>query len=70
MHSTETRFVIGLDWKLYCSQPCVCTLFSLEILQAGAVKGLKYAQEFVFMTLAASVTDQDEIYTTAHLFWF
>ena len=33
---------------------------------------LKYAQEFVFMTLAASVTDQDEIYTTANLFrfWF
>ena len=46
----------------------VHALFSPEMLWAGAVKGLKYAQEFVFITLAASVTDQDQISTTANLF--
>ena len=28
------------DQQIYCFQACICTLFSLEILQAGAVKGL------------------------------
>ena len=25
---------------MYCLQACLCTLFSAEVLQAGAVKGL------------------------------
>ena len=29
------------DHQIYCLQVCLCTLFSPEIVQAGAVKGLK-----------------------------
>ena len=32
--------VLKADWLLSCLQACMCALFSLEILQAGAVKGL------------------------------
>ena len=28
------------DHQIYCLQACMCAIFSLEILQAGAVKGL------------------------------
>ena len=45
MHSIQNRFVIGSENILFlqvcvCVCVCVCALFSPEILQAGAVKGL------------------------------
>ena len=39
MQSIESRFVIGPS--KYCLQACTWALFSLSVLQAGAVKGLK-----------------------------
>ena len=30
------------DHQIHCLQACMCALFSPEILQAGAVKGLNY----------------------------
>ena len=38
MHTIENRLVIGPENVLFCR--LVQALFSLEILQAGAVKGL------------------------------
>ena len=43
MHSIESKFVkVNLlqDHEIYCWEACMCALFSPEILQAAAVKGL------------------------------
>ena len=39
MHSIESRFVTGQSDKLYRSKACMCAFFTLESLQAEAVKG-------------------------------
>ena len=54
MHSAESRFVIGSSKYAICYrtikicylQACTCALFSPEILQAGAVKGLILVANF------------------------
>ena len=38
MHSSDSGLVTG--HQMYCLEECMCAHFSLEILQAVAVKGL------------------------------
>ena len=40
VHSIESKLVIRPSDNLYCLGAGMCALFTLEILQAGAVKGL------------------------------
>ena len=39
------------DHQILCSQACMCTLFSRELLQAGAVKGLIIMFYIVIITI-------------------
>ena len=51
MHSTGSRFVIGLSNILFVGV-CVCVhFFSPEILQAGAVKGLRTSKSSLCLSL-------------------
>ena len=50
MHGIESRF----DHQKYCLQACMCALFSPEMLQAGAVKGL--INTFDFKPLVTETT--------------
>ena len=59
-HNIEIRFVIELENVLsagVCVCVCVCALFSPEVLQAVAVKGLMRAF-FVLLVVIISLVDK------------
>ena len=66
MPSIESIFL-----KIYCLEACVCALLTLEILQAGAVKGLNIhclpeQQNVILHTSSYTCVDLHNTHVTQH----